>query len=163
MNFTEASPFAFPENVQVALKPDGWTRLATSFDTVISSILQIRLSFILLGCFILAAVYTTKKQSNSLYFTHLDGRKMRMFPHDTRYLRFTHGYVMFSLATYHVHTNFNRKELSKDGEALCGTEPYLVKNKSTVELVLFHPNQVRDFFKEDARCTYKLKTSLLLP
>lgn len=33
-----------------------------------------------------------------------------------------------------------------------GNEPYLVKNRATRELVLFHPDQVRDFFKEDARC-----------
>lgn len=92
MNLTETGPFTFPEGVQVALKPDGWTILSSSLNSIVSSILQIRLSFLLLGCFVLAAVYTTKKQSNSLYFTHLDGRKMRMFPHDTRYLRFTHGY-----------------------------------------------------------------------
>lgn len=36
-----------------------------------------------------------------------------------------------------------------------GNEPYLVKNKSTVELVLFHPDQVQDFFKEDARCAFE--------
>lgn len=44
------------------------------------------------------------------------------------------------------------QELSKEGEAMYGNEPYLVKNRATRELVLFHPDQVRDFFKEDARC-----------
>lgn len=161
MNFIQASPFALPEDVQVALKPDGWKRLAASFNTVCFALSQIRLSFVLLACVILAAVYIAKKQSNYLYFTHFDGRKMRLFPHDTRYLRFTHGLAKPLTGYLHVYTNFTSKELSKDGEALCGTEPYLVKNKSTVELVLFHPNQVRDFFKEDARCMCDLEISLL--
>lgn len=91
MNLTQASPFALPGDVQVSLNPDGWSRLASTLSSVVLSLFEIRLSFLLLGCAVLAAVYTTKKQSNSLYFTHLDGRKMRLFPRDTRYLRFTHG------------------------------------------------------------------------
>lgn len=91
MNLTQASPFALPGDVQVSLKPDGWAKLASMLNLVLLPLLQIRLSFVLLGCAVLAAVYTTKKQTNSLYFTHFDGRKMHLFPHDTRYLRFTHG------------------------------------------------------------------------
>lgn len=44
------------------------------------------------------------------------------------------------------------QELSKEGKAMYGNEPYLVKNRATCELVLFHPDQVRDFFKQDAQC-----------
>lgn len=57
---------------------------------VIMILLKGRLSLILLGCGILAAVYAHKR-SKPPYFTHLDGRKMRLLPYETRYSRFTHG------------------------------------------------------------------------
>lgn len=34
---------------------------------------------------------------------------------------------------------------------MCGEEPYLVRNKSKLELVLHTPAQMRDFFKDDGK------------
>lgn len=51
----------------------------------------------------------------------------------------------------------HRKELSQEGEQKSGPDPYLVKNKSKIELVLFSPNQVRDFFEKDARCKFSVQ------
>ncbi|KAJ9293178.1 hypothetical protein DTO271G3_8122 [Paecilomyces variotii] len=101
--------------------------------TLIFSILKIRftLLFLILGAI---AVLHSRKRVNPLHYKHIDGRKMKILDKDTRYLRFTHG-----------------KELSQEGEQMSGPDPYLVKNKSKIELVLFSPNQVRDFFEKDAR------------
>lgn len=75
---------------------------------------------------------------------------MRTLPGDARYTRFTHGYsIRFRLFT--IHTDLNRKELSKAGQAMSGDDPYLLRNKSKRDLVLHTPAQMRDFFKGDGK------------
>ncbi|KAL2004518.1 hypothetical protein VTN00DRAFT_3403 [Thermoascus crustaceus] len=101
--------------------------------TLVLLLLRIRLSLIVLGVGALFTLYSTQK-TNTLHFRHFDGRKLQLLEKDTRYLRFSHG-----------------RELSKEGEERCGDDPYLVKNGSKLELVLFNPTQVRDFFDKDAR------------
>lgn len=44
--------------------------------------------------------------------------------------------------------------MSKTGQEMSGNEPYLVKNKSGLDLVLFTPSQLQEFFKEDGRSNH---------
>lgn len=89
MNLTLMSAFANPADIQMDSRLIGLDE-AKAMVYVIMILLKGRLSLILLGCGILVAVYAHKR-SNPPYFTHLDGRKMRLFPYETRYSRFTHG------------------------------------------------------------------------
>lgn len=89
MNLSVTSSFANSADIQMDSRLIGLDK-AKAMVYIIIFLFKARFSLVLLGCGILAAVYSHKR-STPPYFTHLDGRRMHLFPYETRYSRFTHG------------------------------------------------------------------------
>lgn len=60
---------------------------------IIKSILFASAWHLTLGCFVilLSSPIIFKRRPKSFYFSHFDGREMKVLPGETRYTRFTHG------------------------------------------------------------------------
>ncbi|RAQ53733.1 cytochrome P450 monooxygenase [Aspergillus flavus] len=71
-------------------------------------------------------------------FKNDENQSIKEYPDNTRFMRFTHG-----------------KQLSKAGEDLAGSEPYLIHNGKLKELVIFAPEHLQEFHRKDANSHYK--------
>ncbi|EIT83392.1 hypothetical protein AO1008_00431 [Aspergillus oryzae 100-8] len=87
---------------------------------------------------VVASIVIYLALSNFFEFKNDESQSIKEYPDNTRFMRFTHG-----------------KQLSKAGEDLAGSEPYLIHNGKLKELVIFAPEHLQEFHRKDANSHYK--------